>query len=562
MLPAIQPQHLEHFDLKQGKGVLALNLGGARVIESYSKLIQIIELNDIKNNFIKVNSTLSKIKKLMEHHKISDTILVTIAERRINKLEIALYNILPDTYKPRQKRGLFNPLGTFIKAITGNVDQEDYEELQNSIKKLENGRYELVDKLNDQIKINDQLISQNKIVVDHINNISIQMTEWINIAKTSEKHFIQTVYLDRLFVELYDKIMIVQEQIDEVHDILTFAKINIISRHILDNEQMEYVTEEFDKDGIKIHSEEQIYALLKIKAFYNNTDLIVIVEIPQFNNQPFNLYKIKTYPVNNQIISQSYNHVILNLENYMIINNLCPMVEQTYMCQLNQIHKINGNCIPELMNNKNASCNTLEVESTEEVTLLEDGYLYIASPKGISIVTTCNLKNAQIIGIKLIKFSQCSITVNNRRYTNNNNLHRRKITLIQPLDNVEINITMQKFMDLPLIAKQTIKNLEKINVGNHQNQVFQYTFAVSSTILIFIIILIVFVIHRKYKDTFSTLKDKFLQQLSKQNVEDDLRFRREELCITHIQQPRATRATSSNLRKSASTNDLHLSSNI
>ena len=53
-----------------------------------------------------------------------------------------------------RKRGLFNPLGTFIKSITGNLDQNDAEQIDAKIKQLQD--------------------NQNKIKIDAINQITLK----------------------------------------------------------------------------------------------------------------------------------------------------------------------------------------------------------------------------------------------------------------------------------------------------------------------------------------------------------------------------------------------------
>lgn len=469
---------------------------------------------------------------MMNNLKIRD-IQAIIAERRLKKLDSSLYNILPNTYKRRNKRGLFNPLGSFIKAITGNLDQEDLTDIESSIKKLDNGQYELIDKYNDQIKINNQLIENNILLTEHINNLTIKMNEWIKSASQASKNLTEGTFLNQLFLQLYDQIDIVQDQIDEVHEILTFSKINVISRHILDNQEMEYVTTEFDKDNLKINSEEQIYSLLKIKAFYNNTDLVIIIEIPQFTNENFNTYKILTYPVNNQIINQPYNFLLLNPNNYMIINNLCPTIEQTFICEKQQIYPITGHCIPELLNNQNTSCTTQYMEPAEEIKQIDDGYLYISSPEGLSITSTCNLKQARVKGIKLIKYSQCTIYANNKRFSNTKTHRKQKLALIQPLDNININITIQESIDVPLLTEQTIHKLDGINNKSKFIQIYQHSTVAFTITAILIIILIILFIHRKNKQIFnkSLLPKLVTTHRDGKEVEDNFSLPREELCV-------------------------------
>lgn len=82
-----------------------------------------------------------------------------------NRIENLFEQIIP-TFKNSQriKRGLFNPLGSFIKCITGNLDQNDAEEIDAKITALNEAQNKLKTDAINQITIMDHSkVSRNDI---------------------------------------------------------------------------------------------------------------------------------------------------------------------------------------------------------------------------------------------------------------------------------------------------------------------------------------------------------------------------------------------------------------
>lgn len=69
---------------------------------------------------------------LIKHTKMKLKLIGYLLNVSSNKL-----NTLSSVHSlPRQKGGLFNPLGSIVKAITGNLDQEDAERYDAATSKL------------------------------------------------------------------------------------------------------------------------------------------------------------------------------------------------------------------------------------------------------------------------------------------------------------------------------------------------------------------------------------------------------------------------------------------
>lgn len=106
-------------DLSRHEGLLAFKEREAKVINSEHFHLHIVDLEKFESSF----ANLQYMTHILEKQNTT---------KRFNRLLDIRIKRLSDKYfrlKPlhRQKRGLLNPLGTFIKSITGNLDDTDLQ---------------------------------------------------------------------------------------------------------------------------------------------------------------------------------------------------------------------------------------------------------------------------------------------------------------------------------------------------------------------------------------------------------------------------------------------------
>lgn len=510
-----------------------------------------IELQDLETSLSNIETAINSLQQLIVSKRKTEECRIDILERKFNKTRTSISNLMP--YIPnRLKRGLFDPLGTFIKSITGNLDQKDYEEIQQSIKNTADGQFELINKFNEQIKINDQVIQRFEETTSTINQI-IDSTKKIMSDKIDiDSKFILHADILMYYTIIDDNIQILFDHAQEIHEIITFAKINVISRFILDNEEMSYVLKDLEKNNIRLHSQEQVYSLLKVKAYYNSTNLVVIIEIPQFHKEIFLYNKIKTYIMNDSIIPNSYNHIISHKNMHMTISKPCQNLEQVYYCQLEQLQHNNNTCIPNLLNNQAADCKLVQAQYHDETQLLEDGYLFMSSRKGEIIYSTCGPDSLAIQGDKLLKFSDCTIKTSHQSFSNYKSSITKKYGIIQPLNTIRVNETKIETLDIPYLTKANIKNIQEMQIHQQWHFIYSHTYAISSIVLIILTFIFLFFLYKKYRNRLT----KFNRFIMTGKAEDSFNLRGEELTSVMPQIPKSR----STIPKSKSTP--HLAGNM
>lgn len=527
-------------------------MGQARIIIGYSKLLHIIELDDLKTNLASINKNIDLICKIQEDRKLNKQERVNLAKIKISKLELELSHLYPFV---RTKRGLINPLGTVIKSITGNLDNKDYIEIQDAITRLENGNFIINSQHRSQIQLNQQMLERFDNITNHINNLTSAIEKGMESQRTLSEGYWHNVLIDDYFHRIDDNIEMLKDQINNIHEILSFAKIKVISRHILSRQELTYIHEQFVKSKINLASYEEVYELLELKAYYNGTNIILTIQIPQFYNDILTYYHIKPIPINNsQLVITTTNSIIQNNKVYMTINKPCLNIESTYYCQREQIYSINNSCIPQIINNQNAHCNTVSIDDIEDIDYMEPEYLYVSSAKNIQIYSTCKVKQATLKGKKLLHFKNCSITINNITYNNENKISLSKTFVIQPFDGINLTTDILEKINLPRLENISINNLENINYLKNYNEMKQnnYTLISGTTFIFLICISIVLIyIYRKLRN-YAKMIDRRDPVQNQQNLmlkvcvndaEDDVERGGEELHPTFLTPTRRAAST-------------------
>ena len=126
----IRTQTLKIHNLTDTQGLLQIKLGTAKTIIDYINLIHIIKLDSYKDNVMKIEES---VKQFTPTYYNRDSLKVT--KFKLKDLKDKLNSITP---KYRRKRGLFNGIGSAVKFITGNMDDNDALRINQAIFNLTN----------------------------------------------------------------------------------------------------------------------------------------------------------------------------------------------------------------------------------------------------------------------------------------------------------------------------------------------------------------------------------------------------------------------------------------
>lgn len=139
-----QGQSVDITKLGEGPGVFITQSEAVLLVENYNTLIHVVNLTQYETAYL-------NLKRLIDQVPWNLQINVTLS--RVER-ELALFR------NKRTKRGLLNAVGRAVNFITGNMDDEDAQEIRNRLSTLEINQNNIADYSNNLFKINNAINSE------------------------------------------------------------------------------------------------------------------------------------------------------------------------------------------------------------------------------------------------------------------------------------------------------------------------------------------------------------------------------------------------------------------
>lgn len=473
-------------------------MGPARSITNFDNFIHIINLEDYKANIDDIETTIA----LFEKHT-SETNIEKVTTLKLRELKNKFLTLYPTQ---RQKRGLFNGLGSAIKVITGNMDAQDAQTINEQIANVYTNLNNVTNTLSLQHSINFKMMERFKNITTHINNeqhiIEKYITNTANRIQHEEDIIIRTQYLNQVNFN----IDLLTNHLSNIAEAVVLSKLNIISRFLLSPEELDIIELKLRTQGIKIESIENIYEMLGMQAYYNKSNIIFNILIPNISNEKYFLYHIIPLPIYETKIVKTEPYITFNENSTQHHKTLCPKIEGTYYCNkpIKQEDTRNSICIGNLMNNKAASCPLNDVGKIESILQAEPNYiLFINSPETL-INSTCSTKTFKVEGTALIHFQHCDVSINGITYHDDADTFWDQIH-IPPLPNSNVSansttevLNLKKLKDLNIQTDSRVNKLEVTTTTIH-------SITTSSTIVCTIIVITILIIVIKRRNSYKHL---------------------------------------------------------
>ncbi len=360
----------------------------------------------------------------------------------------------------RKRRGLINAIGTFNKWLTGTMDDEYRNLINQHLDNIENKNLELINDLNDQIRINNNFNTSINILLDTIKNDRL-------IIQESMKNKINETYLKFITVDIRLKIQTLNRIINDLQDNIILSNLNIIHPSLLSyNEINEY---KINADKLK---------LLRI-GFTKTTSnkLIFLIKIPY-----------EMVEINEKIIlplATENNCNILNYPTTRIFEYKNTYFEYSKDKSLNQLNNLK-HCIISKSCYNTKNCNT-------EIINIDDSSILIQLAYNISLTSSFDERKFVLNGNYFIKFYNGSINLNNQTFYNNIKEITNKYT-IPNLDYKSENNTLS-FKEINI---ETLKNINEIEIIKY-HRIITYSSIGMIIIIILIISIAILIIFCKFK---------------------------------------------------------------
>lgn len=468
-------QQIEFHDLTHTQGLLALNLGKTLVTTHYNNLIHIVDLNNLETTTLAIKNTLNKLEENTTFFYNPD-------------LQRSAQNLLDKVYSlkinHRHTRGLIDGLGSVIKKITGNMDNDDALEINKQIRNLQDNSLLTQDSINNQHKLNSQMIQRFSNITKFINKEQARLqiiSESIKNFSNIEHRLLAT----QVYFSLQTQITTLTDHVDNIIQSVQLAQLGLLSKHILSKSELSLVKSKLPQI-IQNYNDEQIYEILELKAYFNNTNLIFAVQIPQMTNESYTTYRLRPLPTNHStIIIPKSNYLFLNQKQYSFVTKPCKQIEQLYMCKQLQLQNNSINtCEVKILQNEPAQCTLHHTVETSFIEEIESNHIIAYVNEPININTTCGKNITKFTGKLYIHYNKCMVIINGIIYgTISSSISTYKLEQII-YNNMEIT-QLSNDSTLDVLNLKTLENTNELELIKYQH--FTH---ISTNIVILIIFLI------------------------------------------------------------------------
>lgn len=404
----------------------------------YNFSLHIIDLNQIETIITELKTSISNLPNNLGNSLIMN----------IEKIEDKLKTISNGHHRIN-KRGLFNVLGRINKWITGTMDDEDRETINQHFEVSDTNNQQITSNLNEQIKINKNFNTS-------INKLHMSICEDRKIIQT----FIQTentkLTNQMIKYEINQNIKEIDQIITNLQDNIIFSKLKIIHPSLLTHEEI--INYKIDSNKIKY---------LKVGFSMTTTNkLIFLIKIP------YNMIEINKkliIPLTSTQSCKSIKTPVTPLLEYK--NKYFEYDESKTITQLNNLKHciLHNNC--ELIQN----CNT-------EIYNIDDSSMIIQLSNKMTLTSNCDERKFELTGNYFIKFYNCTIQLDNQTYYNNIRETQNRYIVPHITQNKNITITFNE------ILLENHKNLQEIKLLKYYKQTTHITIYIIITIIIILII--------------------------------------------------------------------------
>lgn len=207
-----------------------------------------------------------------------------------------------------------------------------------------------------------------------------------------EVTFIEHIY------QINNDISLLRQHVDDIGQIIFSGKLGIIPTDILTQTELNLISD-FDS-----------YTNIKVSIALHDGNIIIILSIPQFSQDPLSMVTFVPIPdKNNKSIQLNHSDVLIDSENNIYRTYIKENLERNLI-------KINDNCLNNILNFEEANCK-MQTFNKQEIVEIIPGILVLKQFNS-NISHNCNKVKLKISGNYLIKFENCEINALNKTFTN------------------------------------------------------------------------------------------------------------------------------------------------
>lgn len=455
-------------DVSRHDGFIAFSEKEAKIIISQHFHVHIVDLEKFESSFQNLQYTLHQI----ERHNTTQPFFKML-NIRMERLSDNFYRLKP---VHRQKRGLLNPLGTFIKSLTGNLDDNDLLLIRQSMENSRTKTNFLINENNRQIRINQQFEAKVNDLIKHVNEHQMEILRKIS-RMNSNSNVQNENYLKGIVHDILFNIQLLNNQLKDIFEVVQLSRLGIVSKAILNYNETKSILTTLEDQNISISSTDQIYEFLSIQTYHEKSKIVFVIKTPIFKQGYYQYVKFETLPKDRKIISTLFNSAVLGKFMTLGVNHECSIIEKYRICKVQELTNLTGDgCIDNALRGNNASCPYEEQRDEMDIKQINEHTLIIRNAiQPILLTSSCNIKTRKMTGTLLISYNNCTISINGINYDGRKTVDHHDMRIISTIGIDFQATTILKKTDLHQVNLLRIENLNHISQLRKDHTTLEHT---------------------------------------------------------------------------------------
>lgn len=530
--------------MKNNPGLLPLKLGTAQNKVNSWSFIQVIDLSnlirefhDLQYQYVRIKNAFENETNIAQSYKKSFYNSYNLAQSLENKITIQINQLNP-LFKTRSKRGLINGLGSVIKAITGNLDQEDAQKYEKAINTLTNNQNKIKTVVHDQISLLTKSIQTFQNSIQNLTKNQITLKERIDqveqLSYKLESENIGTYYyffVEMVISQITTEFQTIYDILEKIEIAITFSKLNILHNSLIEPKSLlneiqlisTYIVDNKLPFEPKLENLLIFEKIIEIKSYSKENQIIFIIEIPIVEKQNYDYFHLYSLPAfqnkSFHLIVPHSKYLIMNEQNYLFFDTPCKeIIPEEFIChETNTIKTTEDSpCEIQLLKftNNLSSCRVVSVKIEQvKIQKLELDKWIVLIPELTVAVQRCgkNSKNVPLKGSYVLELNPtCEVRIKNTLIRSFENPKRKfenivlpKLDFAHPVYKTTTRLKALKLDNINLNELSAVKNALEINkqsIDSIENNAFDFNDIDGWTVLIYIIMILIllFVFYKFY----------------------------------------------------------------
>lgn len=367
-------------------------------------IIKVIDLENISTLFESNLEQYNKLKQIIDSNSESRKELMGLEIQVDSFTDLSrdrLRQILPSA---RVKRGILNPLGSIVKIITGNLDNNDAIKFNSVIDNLKHKEISVENKVTLMQRAFDKLVNVSDDINFNVKHLDYKTKQLENIQKYETKHFNIMSMMNSMY-QILNNFRTIYNIIQEIETAIAFSKLSTLHQSVINSTELFNILIEIEKHATLTYpvSKENLLNIersIELKSYISNSRLTFVLEIPLIEKNTYIYYKVVPIPIYNPDTHQTF--AIIPKYPYLMMNRLTlrpiaryceEMEENKFICTEDDIvQQPTATCIEQLMllRDNLANCNQQLIKTEEQVIqkITSDHWL-LYTQKSTVLTETC-----------------------------------------------------------------------------------------------------------------------------------------------------------------------------